>query len=88
MKERKIPQRKCVGCDTMKSKKDLIRVVKSPTGEVSLDLTGKKAGRGAYVCPQEECITKAFKGHKLEKALGQKIDEAIYQHLLEGLPHE
>ena len=66
---KKIPQRKCVGCGEMKSKKELIRVVRSPEGDISLDLNGKKAGRGAYVCPDKECITKAYKGHRLEKAL-------------------
>ena len=69
MKLKKIPQRKCVGCGEMKSKKELIRVVRSPEGDISLDLNGKKAGRGAYVCPDKECITKAYKGHRLEKAL-------------------
>ena len=58
MKVKKIPQRKCVGCGEMKPKKELIRVVRSPEGEISLDLTGKKAGRGAYVCPVNESVYK------------------------------
>ena len=85
MKLKKIPQRKCVGCGEMKSKKDLIRVVRSPEGDISLDLTGKKAGRGAYVCPDKECITKAYKGHRLEKALEQQVNDDVYKKLLEEL---
>ena len=88
MKEKKIPQRKCVGCGEMKSKKDLIRVVRSPEGDISLDLTGKKAGRGAYVCPDKECITKAYKGHRLEKALDKQVNDDVYKKLLEELKHE
>ncbi len=85
---KKIPQRKCVGCGEMKSKKELIRVVRSPEGDISLDLTGKKAGRGAYVCPEKECITKAYKGHRLEKALEKQVNDDVYKKLLEELKHE
>jgi predicted RNA-binding protein YlxR (DUF448 family) len=88
VKLKKIPQRKCVGCGEMKSKKDLIRVVRSPEGDISLDLTGKKAGRGAYVCPDKECITKAYKGHRLEKALEKQVNDDVYKKLLEELKHE
>lgn len=87
MKIKKIPQRKCVGCGEMKPKKELIRVVRSPEGEISLDLTGKKAGRGAYVCPDKECISKAYKGHRLEKALEKQVNENVYKRLLEELNH-
>ena len=87
MKIKKIPQRKCVGCGEMKPKKELIRVVRSPEGEISLDLTGKKAGRGAYVCPDRECISKAYKGHRLEKALEKQVNESVYKRLLEELNH-
>ncbi|MBO5604194.1 MAG: YlxR family protein [Acidaminococcaceae bacterium] len=87
MKVKKIPQRKCVGCGEMKPKKELIRVVRSPEGEISLDLTGKKAGRGAYVCPDKECISKAYKGHRLEKALEKQVNESVYKRLLEELNH-
>ena len=87
MKVKKIPQRKCVGCGEMKPKKELIRVVRSPEGEISLDLTGKKAGRGAYVCPDTECISKAYKGHRLEKALEKQVNESVYKRLLEELNH-
>jgi len=88
VKVKKIPQRKCVGCGEMKSKKELIRVVRSPEGDISLDLTGKKAGRGAYVCPDKECITKAYKGHRLEKALDKQVNDDVYKKLLEELKHE
>ncbi|MBQ8919172.1 MAG: YlxR family protein [Acidaminococcaceae bacterium] len=88
MKVKKIPQRKCVGCGEMKSKKELIRVVRSPEGDISLDLTGKKAGRGAYVCPDKECITKAYKGHRLEKALEKQVNDDVYKKLLEELHHD
>ena len=87
MKVKKIPQRKCVGCGEMKPKKELIRVVRSPEGEISLDLTGKKAGRGACVCPDKECISKAYKGHRLEKALEKQVNESVYKRLLEELNH-
>ena len=88
MKLKKISQRKCVGCGEMKSKKELIRVVRSPEGDISLDLNGKKAGRGAYVCPDKECITKAYKGHRLEKALEKQVNDDVYKKLLEELKHE
>lgn len=87
MKERKVPQRKCVGCGVMKDKKDLIRIVRTPEGEINLDLTGKKPGRGAYVCPTVECITKAVKEKKLERALEKAISEDVYQKLLAELVH-
>ncbi len=87
MKVKKVPQRKCVGCGEMKSKKELIRVVRSPEGDISLDQSGKKAGRGAYVCPDKECITKAYKGHRLEKALEKQVNDDVYKRLLEELSH-
>ncbi len=78
MAEKKIPMRKCLGCNEMKPKKELIRAVKSPEGEISLDLTGKKSGRGAYICPDRNCFDKARKGKRLEKALETKIPEEVY----------
>lgn len=83
MKVKKIPQRKCVGCNEMKDKKTLLRIVRSPEGEISLDLTGKKNGRGAYVCHCEACITKAVKEKRLERALEKPVSEEVYQKLLE-----
>lgn len=81
MKPKKIPQRMCVGCQEMKGKKDLIRVVRTPTGEVVLDSTGKKAGRGAYLCNTEQCLTKAFKEKRLERALKHSVDTNVYEEL-------
>ena len=71
----------------MKDKKALLRIVRSPEGEISLDLTGKKNGRGAYVCPDKACITKAVKEKRLERALEKAISEDVYKQLLEDLEH-
>ena len=88
MKVKKIPQRRCVGCNNMKDKKELIRVVRSAEGEVSIDKIGKKPGRGAYVCPTSECITKAVKEKRNKKALDVAIGTEIYEKLLEELNNE
>ena len=77
-KVKKIPQRQCVGCRTMKDKKALIRVVKSPEGDVSLDTMGRKPGRGAYVCPDVECLRKARKSRALERAFETQIPPEVY----------
>ena len=81
MKVKKIPLRMCTGCMEMKPKKELIRIVKSPEGEVSVDLTGKKSGRGAYICKNIECLEKAFKTKRLSRNLDAAIDEEIYNRL-------
>lgn len=81
VKPRKIPQRQCVGCRTMKDKKALIRVVKTPEGEIILDATGKKSGRGAYVCPDAECLKKARKSRALERAFELAIPDTVYDAL-------
>ncbi|MDR1928093.1 MAG: YlxR family protein [Oscillospiraceae bacterium] len=83
--ERRQPLRKCVGCNEMKPKKELIRAVKSPQGEVALDRTGKAPGRGAYLCPDAACLRKAHKAHRLERAFSCRIPDEIYQQLEEGL---
>ena len=88
MKVKKIPQRRCVGCNNMKDKRELIRVVRSAEGEVSIDKIGKKPGKGEYVCPTSECITKAVKEKRLEKALDVAIGTEIYEKLLEELNNE
>lgn len=82
---KKIPQRMCVGCQEMKNKKELLRVVRTPDGEVLIDVTGKKAGRGAYVCQNEQCFAKAFKEKRLERALKQAIDSQVYEQLRLGI---
>lgn len=81
MKTKKIPMRMCLGCSEMKPKKELVRVVKSKEGEISLDLTGKKAGRGAYICRSAECLEKARKARRLEKSFSCKIDDEIYESM-------
>jgi len=77
VKRKKIPLRVCLGCQEKKPKQELVRVVRTPAGEVLLDPTGKKAGRGAYICPCEECLRKAVKGRRLEKNLQQHIPEEL-----------
>lgn len=77
-KVKKIPQRQCVGCREMKEKKALVRIVKSPEGEVSLDDKGRKPGRGAYVCPDVECLRKARKSRALERAFETQIPPEVY----------
>jgi len=76
-KVRKIPQRMCVGCREMKNKRDLLRVVRTPEGSIEVDTTGKKSGRGAYLCPDPECLTQAVKGKRLQKALEHEISNDI-----------
>ncbi|EOR27490.1 MULTISPECIES: YlxR family protein [Clostridium] len=88
MKVKKIPLRMCTGCMEMKPKKELIRVVKSPENEVSVDLTGKKSGRGAYICKDKECLEKAFKTKRLSRNLDIAINEAIYNRLREEIGNE
>ena len=79
MQQRRIPLRKCTGCSEMKPKKELVRVVKSPEGEVSLDLTGRKPGRGAYVCRNAECLKKARKARRFEREFQCAIPDAVYE---------
>ena len=90
MKQRKQPLRKCTGCGEIKEKRELVRVVKAPdikdedgnvigSGQVSLDTTGKKPGRGAYVCPSRECFEKARKARRFERAFSCKIPDEVYQ---------
>lgn len=73
--------RMCVGCREMKPKKDLIRVVKSPDGNIDIDLKGKASGRGAYLCPEQACVDKAEKSKLLEKSFEQRIDKEVYDKL-------
>jgi predicted RNA-binding protein YlxR (DUF448 family) len=88
MKVKKIPLRMCTGCMEMKPKKELIRIVKTPEGEVSVDLTGKKSGRGAYICKSTECLEKAFKTKRLGRNLDVSISEEIYDKLKEEINNE
>ena len=88
MKVRKIPQRTCIGCGQVKNKKEMVRIVRSPEGDVSLDRSGKKPGRGAYVCGDAACIEKAFQSKALEKALQVKVPADVKDKLLAELTHE
>ena len=78
---KKIPMRQCLGCREMKPKRELLRVVRSPEGAVSLDLRGKASGRGAYVCPNSECLKPARKSRALERALDTAIPESVYEEM-------
>ena len=89
--QKKIPMRQCLGCREMKSKKELIRVVRSPEGTLSLDFRGKAPGRGAYVCPSIECLKKARKNKALERAFDCTIEPELYAALearMEEAEHE
>ena len=83
MKPKKVPLRMCAGCGEHRPKKELIRVVRSPEGEISLDCTGKKSGRGAYLCSAPECLKKARKAKRLERSFSCQIPDDIYQRLEE-----
>lgn len=83
LKPRKIPMRMCVGCREMKPKRELLRIVKSPEGVIAFDRIGKSPGRGAYVCPSRECLTRAVKQRQLERALETRVGEDVYAMLME-----
>lgn len=96
MKQKKIPLRKCTGCNEMKPKRELVRVVRLPDktdengevvekGGVELDFTGKKPGRGAYICNCEACLNMAIKGRRLEKAFSSQIPSEVYEKLKEEM---
>ena len=79
--QKKIPQRQCMGCRERADKRDLIRVVRTPDGNVQLDFSGKLSGRGAYICPKAECLKKAQKAKALERSLEVPIPEEVYERL-------
>ena len=79
--QKKIPMRQCMGCRERLEKRQLIRVVRSPEGEVSLDFSGKKNGRGAYLCPDPQCLKKAIKSKSLDRSLEVTIPREIYDRL-------
>lgn len=78
---KKIPMRQCIGCGEMKSKKELLRVLKTPEGEITFDFTGRKNGRGAYLCFSGECLQKAIKTKGLERSFQMKIPPEVYERL-------
>ncbi len=88
MKQRKLPLRKCLGCGEVKDKRELVRVVRSPEGEISLDLTGKKAGRGAYICADASCLNKARKAKRIDRAFECSVPEEVYEAMERELKNE
>lgn len=85
MKEKKVPMRMCVGCREMKPKKELLRVVRSPEGSLSVDATGRKPGRGAYVCRSAECLKKAIRQKQLERAFECALQDEVKEALMREL---
>ena len=83
--EKKVPMRQCVGCGNMKPKKDLIRVLRGEDGTITLDATGRKNGRGAYLCRDPECLNKAKKRQGLDRSLQMSVSSEIYESLGEEL---
>lgn len=88
MTERKIPLRKCLGCGEMKDKRTLVRIVRNKEGEISVDFTGKKPGRGAYICKSTECLAKAQKAKRLERAFSTQIEPEIYETMRRELSEQ
>ena len=82
---KKVPLRMCVGCQQMKPKKELIRIVRTPDEKVEVDPTGKRSGRGAYICPDKGCLEKAIKGKRLEKALQRPLAAEVVEALKQEL---
>ena len=80
-KAKKIPMRQCLGCNEHRPKRELLRVVRDPDGNISLDFTGKKSGRGAYICPSAACLKKARKSKRIDNALGVTISEEVYDSM-------
>lgn len=85
MKQKKIPLRKCTGCGEQKPKKELVRVVKTPDGEILLDLTGKASGRGAYICNNAECLKKAQKSKRIDRTFEMTIPDEVYKQMEEEI---
>lgn len=85
LKVKKVPLRKCLGCNEMKPKKELIRIVRSPEGKVHIDKTGKSPGRGCYICSCIDCLNSAVKAKRVERALDVSVDTQIFEELREQL---
>ena len=82
---KKVPMRQCTGCREMKSKRDMIRVIKTAENEICIDTTGRKNGRGAYICPTMDCLKQAMKSRGLERSLKTSIPDTVYQQLEEEM---
>ena len=87
MAVKKIPMRQCTGCRAMRSKREMIRVIKTAENEICIDATGRKNGRGAYICPNMECLKLAMKNRGLERSLKTAIPESVYRQLEEEMSH-
>lgn len=85
MAGKKIPMRQCLGCREMKNKKEMLRVIRTPEGDVCLDATGRKNGRGAYICPSMECLKAAIKNKGIERSLNVSIPKEVYDLLTEEM---
>ena len=85
MAGKKIPMRQCCGCREMKNKKEMLRVIRTPEGDVCLDATGRKNGRGAYICPSMECLKAAMKNKGIERSLNVSIPKEVYDLLAEEM---
>ena len=83
MSVKKIPLRQCIGCGEMKSKKEMIRILKTPEGQITVDATGRKNGRGAYLCPSRECLRKAVKTKGLDRSFKMAVPREVYERLRE-----
>ena len=88
LKQRKVPLRKCTGCQEMKNKKELVRIVRSEDGTFSLDVTGKKPGRGAYICKNVACLDKAQKSKGLERSFKSPVPREVYEALRKVLEEQ
>lgn len=87
-KVRKIPVRQCLGCNEHKPKKEMLRVLRTPEGEITLDFTGKKSGRGAYICPKTSCLKRARKSRRIDRALECNIPDEVYDAMEKALEEE
>ena len=81
MGTKKVPLRQCIGCGEMKNKKEMVRILKTESGEITLDATGRKNGRGAYLCPNMECFRKAVKGRGIERSFKMAVPKEVYEAL-------
>lgn len=81
IKKKKVPLRKCLGCNEMKPKKELIRIVRSPEGAVNVDKTGKSPGRGCYICPDSKCLEAAIKAKRIQNALEVSVEQELFEKL-------
>ena len=88
IKQKKIPERQCLGCNAHKPKRELLRVVRTPEGEIVLDFTGKKSGRGAYICRDVKCLRRARKSRRIENSLQVSIPEQVYDNMERELENE